>query len=474
MDPVIIQGGMGVGISGWVLARAVSMNGQLGVVSGTAMDAVLARRLWDGDPGGAYRRAIEAFPIPSVASEILTRFFRPEGREDGAPYTPFPMHKRVLDVWQEKLLTLANFAEVFLAKEKHDGLVGINYLTKIQIPTMASLYGAMMAGVDYVLMGAGIPREVPGILDKLALHEPVSLRLDVSGGTGADDEVVEFDPSRMWDEKPSPLSRPKFFPIVASNSLATMMCRKATGRVDGFVIEGPTAGGHNAPPRGKKQLNERGEPIYGDRDVVDLDKIAELGLPFWIAGGAGNPHRLREARAAGAQGVQVGTLFAYCEESGLRPDLKAQVLEQARTGSLDVLTDDRASPTGFPFKTVGLKDSLSEPEVYADRERVCDLGYLRTPYRRDDGRIAHRCASEPTDTFLKKGGSPCETPGRKCLCNALMANIGLGQAREGGWEEPPLLTSGDDLMILGHFLRGRDSYTAADVLDYLLDEAAPV
>ena len=29
---------------------------------------------------------------------------------------------------------------------------------------------------------------------------------------------------------------------------------------DGSVIEGPTAGGHNAPPRGRMQLTEAGEP----------------------------------------------------------------------------------------------------------------------------------------------------------------------------------------------------------------------
>jgi len=42
--PVIIQGGMGVGVSSWWLAQAVARTGQLGVVSGTALDAVLARR----------------------------------------------------------------------------------------------------------------------------------------------------------------------------------------------------------------------------------------------------------------------------------------------------------------------------------------------------------------------------------------------------------------------------------------------
>ena len=35
--PTIIQGGMGAAISNWRLARAVAKEGQLGVVSGTAL-----------------------------------------------------------------------------------------------------------------------------------------------------------------------------------------------------------------------------------------------------------------------------------------------------------------------------------------------------------------------------------------------------------------------------------------------------
>jgi NAD(P)H-dependent flavin oxidoreductase YrpB (nitropropane dioxygenase family) len=48
-NPVIIQGGLGAGISNWRLAHAVSQLGQLGVVSGTALDQIFARRLQDGD-----------------------------------------------------------------------------------------------------------------------------------------------------------------------------------------------------------------------------------------------------------------------------------------------------------------------------------------------------------------------------------------------------------------------------------------
>jgi nitronate monooxygenase len=70
---------------------------------------------------------------------------------------------------------------VFLAKEGHDGPVGINLLTKIQLPNLASLYGAMLAKVDYVLMGAGIPREIPQALDTLSQHLKASMKVDLVG-----------------------------------------------------------------------------------------------------------------------------------------------------------------------------------------------------------------------------------------------------------------------------------------------------
>ena len=460
---------MGVAVSSWGLARTVAMQGQLGVVSGTAIDVVLVRRLWDGDPGGHMRRAIAAFPIVEIAEEMLEKFFRPEGSEE-APYPALPMYQRTLRPIHEKLLTLSNFVEVYLAKEGHDGTVGVNFLTKIQLPTVPSLYGAILAGVDYVLMGAGIPREIPGALDKLAEHEPATISLDVQGLDRG--EVVEttFDPMNLWETDPPEATRPQFLPIISSHSLATMMTRKANGRVDGFIVEGPTAGGHNAPPRGKCTYNERGEPIYGERDIADLEKIAAVGLPFWLAGGAGTPEALQSALAAGATGVQVGTLFAYCEESGLVPDYRQKVIDQGLSGCLDVYTDGRASPTGFPFKVVQMDNTMSTMTDYENRERVCDLGYLRSMYKMEGGRIGYRCASEPIDTFVKKGGDIEETVGRKCICNGLVATIGHAQLRKDGGRELPIVTSGDDLKNLDSFLGGRTSYSAKDVIDYILGE----
>ncbi len=50
--PTIIQGGMGIAVSSAALAKEVSRAGHLGVISGTAIDSVVARRLQDGDIDG--------------------------------------------------------------------------------------------------------------------------------------------------------------------------------------------------------------------------------------------------------------------------------------------------------------------------------------------------------------------------------------------------------------------------------------
>ncbi|MEP6591388.1 MAG: nitronate monooxygenase [Gemmatimonadota bacterium] len=462
--PQVIQGGMGVGISSWQLARTVSRAGQLGVVSGTAIDSLLVRRLQDGDVGGDLRRAMDHFPIPGVAARVLARHFLPDGRGENVPYKMLSMYRLGASRERELVTVLAAFVEVFLAKEGHDGLVGINLLTKVQLPNPAALYGAMLAGVGYVLMGAGIPREIPALLDALARHHPVALRLEISQPHEADVPLIRFDPAAFWpDALPAPLLRPQFLAIVSSHSLATMLARKASGRVDGFVLERATAGGHNAPPRGPLQLTEDGQPVYGARDDVDFAELNALGLPWWLAGSAGNPAALADALALGAAGIQVGTLFAFCDESGLAEPLRARTLADATADRLEVFTDPRASPTGYPFKVVRFTD---EPDP-AVRERVCDLGYLRTAYRRPDGRIGYRCPSEPVAAYVEKGGREEDTVGRRCLCNALLANTGHAQHRGEGVVEAPLLTSGDDLMIMRQFLQGRARYSALDVLEYL-------
>jgi nitronate monooxygenase len=259
--------------------------------------------------------------------------------------------------------------------------------------------------------------------------------------------------------------------IISSNVLAATMMRRANGRVDGFVYESPTAGGHNAPPRGKLQLNAAGEPVYGERDRVNIAELRALGVPFWLAGGYGSAGKVREALDQGAAGVQVGTAFAFSRESGLRADLKQRLMEQAIAGAGEVYTDPLASPTGFPFKVAQLEGTSSAFKIYAERKRVCDLGYLREPYAAGEGKIGYRCSAEPVENYVAKDGKTEDTVGRKCLCNALLANIGHAQTRKDGSVEPALVTVGDDLNTVAQFLApGAESYGAADVLEKLLSE----
>src|SRR5215475_10410379 len=126
--PTIIQGGMGAGVSSWRLARAVSQLGQLGVVSGTALDLILARRLQDGDPGGHMRRGLDHFPIPKIADRIFQEYYVPGGKAERAPYRTLPTHSKDSPAELRELCIVANFVEVFLAREGHEHPVGINYL----------------------------------------------------------------------------------------------------------------------------------------------------------------------------------------------------------------------------------------------------------------------------------------------------------------------------------------------------------
>ncbi len=434
--PVVIQGGMGVGVSSWQMAREVSQQGQLGVVSGTALDAVLARRLQDG---------------------VLATFFRDGGLE-GKPYRPNPTLTITPTREAVELSLVGNFVEVWLAKEGHDGVVGINFLEKIQMATPAAALGAMLGGVDYVLMGAGIPREIPRLLRDFAAGRPGSVNVDVHGRGPTPCTV---DPVAMLgDDLPATLHKPDFLAIISVHSLATYLYRDEDIRPEGFVVEGPRAGGHSAPPRGKMQLDEAGEPVYGARDLADVAKIAAVGLPFWLAGGFATPNRVKEALEAGAAGVQCGTIFALSEASGLELSVRAKMLEDLRAGK-----------PGFPFKVADVAGTQSEEDVYLARPRLCDLSYLRQAYVRENGSIGYRCASEPIEAYQKKGGLLADTVGRKCLCNALVANVGIGQTRKDGYVEQPAVTLGQDLEGPTEMIRTHpDGWTPAQAIEWLLSE----
>jgi len=463
--PQIIQGGMGVKISDWPLARAVSMRGQQGTISGVALERVLALLLQLGDKGDHIHRALAHFPFPDVAKKVLNAFCPKDKTKPVKIFRSTPVFSIKPSELLISLTICANFAFVWLAKEGHKYPISINYLEKLAMPHIYAITGAMLAGVDYITMGAGIPIQIPQVIQDLCVGHTAKYRVPVVG-KNITEVTMRFSPLEFFGSSFSELAKPKFLPIISSNLLAKLfMTKLPLGSVDGFIIERPSAGGHNAPPR-KLLFDEQGELIYGPKDQVNYTEIAEYGLPFWIGGSAGSPEQLRWALAQSANGIQVGTIFALCEESGMDPVLKNRLRQSAYDGQLQIKTGIRSSPTGFPFKVAQLSGTISDPTVYATRNRICDQGGLVSLYERPDGKIAYRCSAEPIEDYLRKGGSLDETVDRICLCNGLIATTSISTKAN---YEPALVTLGDDTSFVKYLMSKSDSsYTANDAIDYLL------
>lgn len=435
------------------------------------------------------RSALEAFPFPAIARKVAADYFVEDGIEQQRPSRLATLPSEHVKFQREALYVVAAFVETYLAKRGHPGQIGMNLLEKIQLPTLPTLFGAMLAGVDAVLMGAGIPLAIPGVLDAFSRLDAAELRLQVEGNDAGRVFTCRFDPAafiarcREQEEpraaetearfcEPTQLSRPAFVALVSSHVLAKTLHRKAAGRVDGFVVEGHVAGGHNAPPRKKKAATAETASSYGAADEPDLAVIRELGLPFWLAGRFASAEKLKEAIALGATGIQVGTVFAYCDESGVAEDIKQRVIAGCRAGTLRVETDFEASPTGYPFKLVLDSARPAERDEQRGRERVCDLGYLRQPYLDERGKLGFRCPGEPVETYVKKGGAVEATKNKLCLCNGLLATVGLGQ-RRAPVAELPILTAGEGLAEILTFLpAGKSSYSAREVMNQLLATTA--
>jgi NAD(P)H-dependent flavin oxidoreductase YrpB (nitropropane dioxygenase family) len=456
----IIQGGMGAGVSGHRIVRKVSRYGQLGVISATAPDNLLIRGLQNGDLGGELREALQHFPNRDIADGIVNRFFIEGGRSAEEKYilNPFPSFEKTGDsefilknIDLEDSLVAGAFVEVYLAKRGHENPVGANFLNKIGWAQLQTLYGAMLAGLDVALIGAGFPKNIPEVLDAFTCGDVGKIIIPISGKS----YNLTFDPKRFNSPE---LSRPIFLGIVGNH-----LGLRGLPNADGYVFEGSSAGGHNPPAR-SKALNDIGEPLYGPKDEMDFNIALDQlnGRPFWLAGNYAT--RLKEALSHGACGVQVGTPFAFCADSEITRELKERALVAILSGA-KAYTNARSSPTGFPFKELQVPETLSVPELYSERQRICNIGFLLELYEQD-GRIKTRCPAEPENDYVRKGGNIEGALGRKCLCNALCATIGLGACGE-----KPLITSGSNFdAVKDLVLKYGMQYSAENVIDYILNK----
>ena len=152
--PLLLGGGMAVGISVPALVKAVSTYeipglGRglcLGITSGTAAANLLARRLQHGDT--RVRLALDALAAlaPSLGPELSAlhaTYFVPGGKAAAQPYKPVRAFGLDAPRWLQLLTIAGNFTTVWKCKQGHESPVGINYLQKIELSQLPALYGAV-------------------------------------------------------------------------------------------------------------------------------------------------------------------------------------------------------------------------------------------------------------------------------------------------------------------------------------------
>lgn len=296
----IIQGGMGVGISGSSLASAVAEEGGLGVISGVVL-------------GLLHRNADSTLREANIA-ELRS--------------------------------------EIRAAREKTSGMLGVNLMVAAT-DYEDLLQAALEEDINAVFMGAGLP-------------------------TIFSDKTTP----RMMRE-----SGKAFVPIISSAKAARVILKywkKNLGFLpDGFVLEGPKAGGHLG-----FKADEIDNPDFALENL--LPQVLEVVKPFEretgrdipviVAGGVYTGGDIAHFLEMGAGGVQMGTRFVATEECDAADEFK-QAFVRAQKDDLTIIK----SPVGLPGRAI--KGPFLESVRRGEKQpfkcpwhclRTCD--YTKSPY----------------------------------------------------------------------------------------------
>lgn len=280
LDIPIIQGGMGVGISLSNLAGNVMRQGAMGVISAA-------------HPG--YRK----------------ENFRSDSKQANC------------DAIQE---------EVNKARElsQGKGLLGMNIMVAGR-DYAAYVKAAVQAKVDAIISGAGLPLELPSLVnDKSILLAPI-----VSSGKAM--KLI----AKMWD-------------------------RRHQTTPDFVVIEGSEAGGHLGFKKDDLEANtcQPLEEILKDvqTELHPYREKYEKDIPVFVAGGVYDGKDIAHFINLGANGVQMGTRFIATEECDASDAFK-QAIVNCQKEDIRIVQ----SPTGFPGR--GLWNSFMQKNK--ERGNVC-------------------------------------------------------------------------------------------------------
>lgn len=267
----ILQGGMGIGVSLENLAGAVAACGGMGTLSA----------------------ALCGFDEPDFETDPKAANLRALTRQIGR------------------------------AKEmaRGAGLVAVNVMVAAA-QYADSVRTALRAGVDAVVCGAGLPRDLPALAA----------------------EVPESDAA--------------IAPVVSGGRSAGLICKlwdRHYGRVPDFVVlEGPLAGGHLgfSPQEAREAQAGRPKSLSGLlREVLEaLAPFREKygrDIPVFVAGGVRNGGEMRRYTDQGAAGAQFATRFIATEECDASEGFKHALLA-AKPEDITIVQ----SPVGMPGRAL--------------------------------------------------------------------------------------------------------------------------
>ncbi|MBN2414500.1 nitronate monooxygenase [bacterium] len=262
----IIQGGMGVGISLSGLASAVADEGGVGVIAAAGIG--MLEPDFRGDVAAANERALRR--------------------------------------------------EIRAARQKTDGIIGVNIMIALS-DYKTLLRSALDEGADMIFMGAGLPLDIPNVIDPGQIRNGSARIIPIVSSARAAGIIL-----RSW-------SRKQCFPAA-------------------LVVEGPMAGGHLGFKR--EQL---GDPDFSLQRllpaVLEVTRTYErefrVSIPVIAAGGIYTGGDIKEFLAMGAGGVQMATRFVTTEECDADIRFKESYIAAERD---DMVIID--SPVGLPGRAV--------------------------------------------------------------------------------------------------------------------------
>jgi nitronate monooxygenase len=318
---IFVQGGMGIGISLATLAKAVAKRGGVGTISSAALAALVSKRLG--------RRVDER---QAAAIEVA------ESKRDG-------------------------------------GFIAMNIMVALHQAFTDSILGAVDGGVDAIILGAGLPTNLPESLES------------------ADVALI---------------------PIVSSVKALRIICKRWKDRYkripDAVVLEGPLAGGHLGFSQADLNKDEfRLETLFGP-----VKEFAQKhgDFPVIVAGGIYyHEDIVRWVNEMGADGVQMGTRFAATHESSASADFKQAIINCREQ---DIIVPKKpGSPCGLPFRIIKTSPGY-QTALKKARLPKCNRGFV---LRKDEAGDFTVCSAKDSYNSF-------------CICNVLLSAHGFTDKEE--------------------------------------------